>query len=696
MERCPASIMPFLNRGCFLLGTIFSLLPYSECNCLWKGLFHDSDLTFIFTPNMYKILDVDGDSPYFQDVRSNNAYTPIRHLVLHQREMIMPVPLEINFINKFKHRPTEKLSRPKVAFAPLHGTMEFITAQGLLQCEYIFHISHLVFRQEYFSGHINSPRSKECLHRHADWLGTLKLVLFKETLPVRLLIPCLTCNPKIFSAPRTFSLLGIRRTWDTQNRDMHKYLVLVHTSVQAKCGLLYKGLANLTFSDFCLVAAIAEKYNLAVLEYSTGRHFPFEGNFGFALAALFDEFRVYHFVYQVEFISINFMTVTNPPSPAGGVSTFVSPLDLETWSCLIISILSAAGILTLIQWNGDVKIWTSLVATMAGKVITVSCIYLGQVGESSGRAYREGKAVWIMVTLWLFGNMILMGNFYQGSIFSCLTVLLPSQTPEGINDLVNWDIPLVSIDLAGDKDSPLSLLLHYVIPKLQRIYGGGKNLKFQKFLTKFQAKVLLIQNQSVWHMTNKIMTENSTRRHPTIALFMLENDLQHKVRSAKLQGTRHIVRNKGDTPFGVRVLHGGNYNMLAPYFAKEKERLHEFGLNQMWRKVYEIAVAFRGADQANNYFKLVQFILGNLREPVTFHESQLVSMALILPVFTLCGVLMTISIVGFMAEDTKLVWKVGKVIVLGIINVFIKIGRIRKIFGASGFASSSYRISGDG
>lgn len=61
------------------------------------------------------------------------------------------------------------------------------------------------------------------------------------------------------------------------------------------------------------------------------------------------------------------------------------------------------------------------------------------------------------------------------------------------------------------------------------------------------------------------------------------------------------------------------------------------------------------------YLKAVQLAFGNIKEPVTFHESRRVSMDLILPAFFLCGIVMAIGVIGFMVENwmTEKLWKLG-------------------------------------
>lgn len=104
---------------------------------------------------------------------------------------------------------------------------------------------------------------------------------------------------------------------------------------------------------------------------------------------------------------------------------------------------------------------------MADKVIVVSCIFLGQVGESSGTSYRTRKVALILITIWLFGYFFLVVNYYQGSIYSCLAVHLPPQTPRGVEELIELDLRMVALYayVADDKSNKF-FLLENVIPEL--------------------------------------------------------------------------------------------------------------------------------------------------------------------------------------------------------------------------------------
>lgn len=196
---------------------------------------------------------------------------------------------------------------------------------------------------------------------------------------------------------------------------MHKYLVqhYILSNFHATCGLQYRGYIDLQDSKFCIFQIIAGKHNLTMLpefgkqEGSESFGHRYFGNIIYATK----RFENVSFVYEVNYMLINFVTITNLPSAASGLTTFVTPFDADTWLCLRLSVGSVAVFLSWFTWQGSRQQdfhWRMHIVTMVEKIITVASILLGQVGDSSVKAYRVGKVVLVLLTLWLFGNILLM------------------------------------------------------------------------------------------------------------------------------------------------------------------------------------------------------------------------------------------------------------------------------------------------
>lgn len=150
-------------------------------------------------------------------------------------------------------------------------------------------------------------------------------------------------------------------------------------SINAECGLLHFGFANLRNTEFCAVATIAEKYNLTLVQYKN----QFEAWFGDTSLRVFIYSNVINpesdfYILQVDFLSINFIAATLPPSLANGIETFVSPLDAESWTSLLLIVALVAGFLTCLGWRGAPRTsWIVAPAILLSNIIAVACILLG-------------------------------------------------------------------------------------------------------------------------------------------------------------------------------------------------------------------------------------------------------------------------------------------------------------------------------
>lgn len=426
-----------MSSSWIYLLSFFLLKIKAEYFNIWSGVFLDADITFIFTPDCSNLLEIGRNFQYFEAVSAHNPYTPIRCIILCRTTSALQHQQGSKSLEIFRYRGTEKSARLKAIFLPLDVTSGYNEIFGELQCEYLIKMSDRVLRQEYIFGHIFSYRDINCFKRAAKLNRGVRLIGFGNGVNSSIFIPCLTCAQDTLNYLQQVSLGNIKQAWDSLNRDMHKFLIYVRNPVNAKCGVDSKGFVNLKQPEFCVSATIAEKYNLTLLQFKgVDKVFLSDRSFGFGIVKMINETKLAEFVYTVTFDPMKFITVTNPSSPASSVTTFVSPFDPATWICILISIISVAEFLTFLKCRGT-RHAQNFATTFIDKVMTVTFIFLGNVGESSRKAYRSRKISLLLVTIWLFGYLVLMLNFYQGTIYSCITVPLPPPTPRGFEDLVN-------------------------------------------------------------------------------------------------------------------------------------------------------------------------------------------------------------------------------------------------------------------
>lgn len=564
------------------------------------------------------------------------------------------------------YRATEKSARPKAIFLPRLPTA-YMKSYGKLKCEYLLVLADRVYRQDYVFVQTNETT---CFTHSAEVIYSAKFLIYEKSMTLPLLIPCVACNPIVFSKLKSHTLPGIRKAWDVLNSNMHNQLAFVEHSIDATCGLVHTGFVNLDDPYYCYTAAFAEKHNLTLVDVNTKSDYS-SGvkNFGIALCGQANSVYPDQHVYKVRIEPFNFVTLTNPATSASGMATRVSPFDQETWICLLVSAVLVAGYLAWVNWCGVKKDSHRGLA----KILVIG-ILLGQPSGDSGNVD--------MVTLifWLFGNFFLMMNLYQGLIYSCMAVLIPPQTPRGLDELLTWKIPMVAVDGGEDVSGTYhTYLTEFVIPKTNS--GNGWNQQFTDSYTTLQERVLSIGTISVETMLQKIMSENTTRKHESIALFVSQRGLENYVKMVHLLGNRNTVRNKEDTPLQMVVYHVGPQNLLVSYFSKEWERIEASGLNQVWLEMFLINYWLRKKwlTKQGKYFEAVRHFFGNLREPVTFHEAISITLELIFPVFSLCAVGMVFGVLGFLVECRKFVVPLVKNLVRGITNGMRFVWKILKI-----------------
>lgn len=635
------------------------LIIPSCCN----ELFLDADITFLFTPDCNAADDI---PCFYQAITDRYRYTPLRHILLCQTTSGFRYPN--GSLASLMAFDKEKSARVKAIFLSLDATLGYYPNTIYLKCEILMKIASLELRQDYIFAHMSRSRDSACLRRHIHVLGTVKLVVFENS-GTHFLVPCLSCNPVILSRLETISWEGIRQTWDFQNSDMHKYTLYLPGLAPATCGLLHGGFENLTDYDICTVATIALKYNLTLIEYK-GQIQAYFGDTSFGVFSNMDgiNFESEYYIYQVVFATLHFITVSPPPSSqANGIKTFVSPFDVVTWICLLLVILVVAGFLT---WDANATSWRDLAGIMLDKVLVVTFIFLGQVGESTGKIYRAGTTSFILVTLWLLGTFVIMTNLYQGTVYSNLAVLIPAKRPSGVHDLINWDIPIVDLEYLYNYKSQSfhPVLTDIVIPSL--ISSGGNESGLTKFVTRLKAKFVSTK-------VPDIIKPRQNGISNTVVVFAFIHSLVYVERQIKNMGDYHIVRNRGYSPFVMVQYSVGSKKMLTLYFAKEWGRISQSGLSELWYTVFKRNIMLRNKAKLkvqNKYFEAVQHAFGDIRVPVTFHEAQPISVNLVLPAFVLCTIIMAAASVAFMAESGNI-----KFFGLWIIQGWKSIGRICKV-----------------
>lgn len=129
--------------SCMIILFITTAIVPLLCTCtMWDGSFLEADLTFVFTRDGNKLMDVDSDFPYFDIVRNNNSYTPVKHFVLNQSIFLTKRKIW-KYLRVHGYRSTEKSSRAKAIFINLLASTTWVN-----KCQNLLSNADVSFQQE--------------------------------------------------------------------------------------------------------------------------------------------------------------------------------------------------------------------------------------------------------------------------------------------------------------------------------------------------------------------------------------------------------------------------------------------------------------------------------------------------------------------------------------------------------------------
>lgn len=211
---------------------------------------------------------------------------------------------------------------------------------------------------------------------------------------------------------------------------------------------------------------------------------------------------------------------------------------------------------------------------------------------------------------------------------------------------------------------PGTYLQDIVIPQL--LVSADKNLNFFRLLTKLQAKLLAIHDPPVQEMYFKNVYATSPHGHPMMVLFIFRPYIEERIRTIKNAGSSHVVRSSWDSQFQVIEAHTGRTSIFTPYLAKGLSSLEASGLNRFCIKVDTMGNALKNKEKLKKqrtYFRTLQDVLGKVREPPTFHESNPVSIDLVLPAISICAILLSLGLVVFAVENCKIIKLIANIVV---------------------------------
>ncbi|OXA45376.1 hypothetical protein Fcan01_20177 [Folsomia candida] len=190
-------------------------------------------------------------------------------------------------------------------------------------------------------------------------------------------------------------------------------------------------------------------------------------------------------------------------------------------------------------------------------IINTTAILLGQVNEDNLKIFTKRTSGASLVLVWLFcGRYIIMDNLYTGSIFSYLSAIQPPVVPNTIAELVDSNIPIIT--MSGLR-SNTSILKTFIIPA-QVESLKTENKSFELFL-KLNAKLVFVDAyssfvqfiQNILNLDVLTHFKASVDTSKTYALMDTTNQFKVFTDLLMANGSRLIINSKDDSPF-VSVL----------------------------------------------------------------------------------------------------------------------------------------------
>ncbi|OXA46897.1 hypothetical protein Fcan01_18163 [Folsomia candida] len=375
-------------------------------------------------------------------------------------------------------------------------------------------------------------------------------------------------------------------------------------------------------------------------------------------------------IYNVRFYPVQFVFVVPLPTVLGGIEAFMAPFSTTVWTtlflcCVTITLICACARVEKNAWKVS--------ENMVQDFLNVTSILFGQVSGTTLKMFGNKK--WlakIMLTIWfLGGGYTIIDNLYTGSIFSFMTAIQAPKVPPTFQMLVK-DSEIRIITMASfhfDESanlSPFSTLRSLLIPAYLELFNKQPN--YIDMLNHLSKKIMFVPiffSYKLWQSFIRNVTQFKSIQYEheildTKSIFAVmddSEDLKYCYGALKWSDSRLIIKAKEDTPFVDIRLAVGNANYLLPIFVKPMGLLLSSGLAKRWNELYDLYSILKDmrGHNSSNYKKYFSKVMYNVRDPVTFHESDPVSFESMKDIFVLCGTILLLAALIICYECTHFI-----------------------------------------
>lgn len=345
--------------------------------------------------------------------------------------------------------------------------------------------------------------------------------------------------------------------------------------------------------------------------------------------------------------------------------TFIMPFDSWTWGLNLSSFLIVVLALSCLTSSDSQSVGSNL----SDKCFWIISTFLNQ--EDGGWVRKrflqgEGPRGRNVLLWWLgvwYSVVFLLGNFYQGALFSCMITTGNPNVPRTLSQFVdNPDFDIVTMSAASVNGSGVtSILQNSILPDLNKVIKDSEMIRFLNKLSN-RAKLLMGNWLEIGQNISKgvgILSVNLTTT-VTVKFPMVVLDIQIKVDAlvdavTLMVDSLVVIRNHEVIPFTNRMPWFGKNNFLFPFFSKDLGFLVQSGIYDRWSKLEN---TIRQKDVAHRILSRKHYELFSVKTMSlpkkelidNFAEANPVSFKVMKYPLALCAICITVGVVLFALE----------------------------------------------
>lgn len=451
------------------------MLITSPTRALWntKNLFQNCHIVLV----TFEITFNPPNLPYVYNIHHSNPFTPI---VLNQFGFNETHQWILGLDNS---RLGPHAASRRIPVAIIHSRLDINKESGLDYFTMNTFMQRVtlekLYNTAYIFQHTDDPFHEFNYKLYFTITGIAILILFSSKYANQLFIPCILCGrlkPEKLdvTSSRDFYFSKMSAIWFALNSNLHQSKVALSTFSSLPGDHCYTRKLQVRVKipesfKYCTLWSLSKTLNFTMNSFNDLiNHFVPQRVIDSRLVSSITTHRV-QTPYRVDYNNVQFVFVSPLPTVLNGMSVFLSPFDDTVWVTLI---LSTVLITVVIRVSNRTN---TLLHSVIGDFLNVNMILIGQFNGCCWKMFYHKKfvAVPILIVWMLGGCYIIMNNLYTGSVFSFLSAVMPPIFPSSFKDLVDSNIPILTMSGYADKRNPglhKSIIKEIQIPRYTYLF----------------------------------------------------------------------------------------------------------------------------------------------------------------------------------------------------------------------------------